>query len=67
MSLASIIKSNKYSIKEIMFEGKNIYSHSLFVTNIQSLDFSGIYVCANTRDIKNVPLNFYRFKKYRLI
>ena len=54
-------------IIQLKFFGKTNFSHALIVTQIKSLSPEGIIVCANTRDVKNVPLNFYRFEQYRLI
>lgn len=54
-------------IIQLKFSNKAVFSHSLFVTNIIDKTPNGIYVCANTRDIKNVPLSHYKFEKYRLI
>ena len=52
---------------QLKFAGKNVFSHALIITKITSPTPSGIYVCANTRDVKNVPLSFYRFEEFRLI
>lgn len=52
---------------QLKFANKNVYSHALFVTKILNKTHNGIYVCANTRDMKNVPLSFYNFEKLRLI
>lgn len=54
-------------IIQLKFDYKTIYSHALVITKIENKTPSGIYVCANTRDIKNVPLSSYRFEKFRLI
>lgn len=52
---------------QLKFATKNVFSHALLISNITSLTPNGIFVCANTRDVKNVPLSFYRFEKLRLI
>lgn len=52
---------------QLKFSGKNVFSHALIITKITSHTPSGIYVCANTRDVKDVPLSFYRFEEFRLL
>ncbi len=52
---------------QLKFETKNVFSHALFITKIVNKTPGGIFVCANTRDVKDVPLNFYRYEKLRLI
>ena len=54
-------------IIKLKFKNKNNYSHALVVTSILSKTLNGIYVCANTRDIKEVPVSYYNFEQYRLI
>lgn len=54
-------------IIQLKFYNKSVYSHALVVTKIESLTPRGIFVCANTRDVKNVPLSFYNVKEYRLL
>lgn len=54
-------------IIQLKFYGKNRFSHTLVITQIKSLEPEGIIVCANTRDIKNVPLSFYVYEKFRVI
>jgi hypothetical protein len=54
-------------IIQLKFFGKTNYSHALVVTNINSFSPQGIIVCANTRDVKQVPLSFYNYKEFRLI
>lgn len=52
---------------QLRFKNKNVFSHCLFVTKVISTNTKQIFVCANTRDVKEVPLNFYSYEKYRLI
>lgn len=52
---------------QLKFKNKNIFSHCLFVTKIEDATPKQIYICANTRDVKEVPLSFYSYDKYRLI
>ena len=52
---------------QLKFKNKKLFSHCLFVTKIEALTPKQIYVCANTRDVKEVPLSFYSYEKYRLI
>lgn len=52
---------------QLKFSHKNVFSHALVVTEIKNRTPNGIYVCANTRDIKNVPLGSYRYEQFRLI
>lgn len=54
-------------IIQLKFSYKNVYSHALIITEIKDKSPSGVFVCANTRDVKNVPLNFYRFEKFRIL
>lgn len=54
-------------IIQLKFNYKTNYSHALVVTKIVNKSLSGIYVCANTRDIKEVPVSYYTFEKFRLI
>lgn len=54
-------------IIQLKFTNKSVFSHALIVTKITNFTLGGIYVCANTRDKKDVPLNYYQFKEYRLI
>lgn len=57
----------KGDIIQLKFKNKNVFSHCLFVTKIKEPTPKQIYVCANTRDVKEVPLSFYTYEKYRLI
>ncbi len=52
---------------QLKFNGKQVFSHALFVCDIKNYTPNGIFVCANTRDVKNVPLSFYRYQELRLI
>lgn len=52
---------------QLKFLHKKVFSHALIVTKIVEHSFNGIYVCANTRDVKDVPLSFYKFEKYRVL
>ncbi|MBE7074644.1 MAG: amidase [Clostridiales bacterium] len=52
---------------QLKFKNKNIFSHALLVTKINAPNPKDIIVCANTRDIKNVPLSYYTYEKMRLI
>ena len=54
-------------IIQLKFSHKKVFSHALVITKILSKDPNGIYVCANTRDIKEVALGSYRFERFRLI
>ena len=54
-------------IIQLRFKNMTAFSHSLIVTKIDNLTTGGIYVCANTRDIKNAPLNSYIYEEYRLL
>lgn len=54
-------------IIQLKFPHKQAYSHCLIITKITDKSPSGIYVCANTRDVKDVQLNFYRFEKLRVL
>ena len=54
-------------IIQLKFSHKPVFSHALIITKILNKTPNGIYVCANTRDIKEVPLSSYRFERYRLI
>lgn len=54
-------------IIQLKFYGKNRFSHALVITQIKGFSPEGIIVCANTRDIKNVPLSFYVYEKFRVI
>ena len=54
-------------IIQLRFLGKTAFSHALIISKISSLNPNGIYVCANTRDVKDVPLSFYRFDEFRLL
>lgn len=54
-------------IIQLKFFGKKNYSHALIVTEINSFSPNGIIVCANTRDIKNVPLSFYKYEEFRVL
>ena len=52
---------------QLKFKNKPVYSHALIVTRVNGKTPKDIIVCANTRDIKNVPLSFYNYEKMRLI
>ena len=54
-------------IIQLKFYGKQVFSHALFITEIKNKTPEGIFVCANTRDMKNVPLSFFRYEKFRLL
>ena len=54
-------------IIQLKFYNKPVFSHALLVTKIKSYSPNGIYVCANTRDVKDVLLSFYKYEKLRLI
>ena len=54
-------------IIQLKFKNKPVFSHCLFVTKVISLKPKEIYVCANTRDVKAVPLSYYSFEQMRLI
>ncbi len=54
-------------IIQLKFRGKSNFSHSLVITNVTGLADKNIFVCANTRDAKNVPLSNYSYEKIRLI
>lgn len=54
-------------IIQLKFSGMSTFSHSLFVSNIESLTLDGIYVCANTTDVINRNLSTYNFTEYRLM
>ena len=52
---------------QLRFNGKDAFSHALIVTKIEDKTPQGIFVCSNTRDVKNVPLAFYKYQEFRLI
>lgn len=52
---------------QLKFKNKSVFSHCLFVTKVKSKQPNGIIVCANTRDVKNVPVSYYSFEQMRLI
>ena len=52
---------------QLKFKHKNIFSHCLFVSKVNHASANGIYVCANTRDVLNVPLSSFMYKEMRLI
>lgn len=54
-------------IIQLKFKNKPTFSHCLVVTKITNHSPKGIFVCANTRDVKNVPVSFYSYEKIRLI
>ena len=54
-------------IMQLRFNNKTAFSHALVITQINDKTSNGIIVCANTRDIKNVPLGFYKYEEFRLI
>ena len=54
-------------IIQLRFSGMQSFSHSLVVTKIQGYLPKDIFICANTRDVKNVPLSSYNFAEYRLL
>ena len=54
-------------IIQLKFKNKQMYSHCLVVTKIVSANPKNIFICANSRDVKNVPLSYYSYEKMRLI
>jgi len=52
---------------QLKFYNKTIPTHSLFITDIKSRTPDGIYICANTRDVKNKPMSFYRYEEFKLL
>ena len=52
---------------QLKFYGKNVFSHNLIITKKSGSSFNDIFICANTRDVKNVPLSFYKFEEFRVI
>ena len=54
-------------IIQLRFNNMGNFSHSLIVTQINSHSPDGIFVCANTRNVKNVPLYSYSYKEFRLL
>lgn len=54
-------------IIQLKFYGKTAYTHSLFITEIKNRTPNGIYICANTRDVMNIPFTSYRFEEFKLL
>lgn len=54
-------------IIQLKFSNTLVFSHSLIITKIDERTPDGIFICANTKDVKNVPLSHYNYKEYRLI
>lgn len=54
-------------IIQLKFKNKPNFSHCVVVTKINQTIPKEIFVCANSRDVKNVPLTYYNYEKMRLI
>lgn len=54
-------------IIQLKFKNKEQFSHCLLVTEVITHTPKGIFICANSRDVKNVPVSFYSYEKIRLI
>lgn len=54
-------------IIQLKFKNKPVFSHCLFVTKVLDFVPQKIFVCANSRDVQNVPLSYYSFEQMRLI
>jgi len=54
-------------VVQLKFANKSVFSHSLIVTKIINRSPSGILVCANSRNVLNVPISSYVFKEYRIL
>lgn len=54
-------------IIQLQFKDKTHYSHSLIISKIENRTPSGIFVCANTSDVKNKKLLYYSYKNIRII
>lgn len=52
-------------IIQLKFYGKTTYTHSLIITEIKNKTPEGILICANTRDVKNIPLSSYRYEEFK--
>lgn len=52
---------------QLKFKQKQVYSHCLIITKINSKTPNGIIVCANSRDILNKPLSFFNYEKMRIL
>lgn len=54
-------------IIQLKFKDKTRFTHSLIITQKQGNSPSQIFVCANTRDVKNVPLGNYSYESLRAL
>ncbi len=52
---------------QLRFGDAFAFGHSLIITKIESRTPTGIYVCANTNDVKNRQLSQYNYVKLRLL
>lgn len=66
-SQSSLSMCEEGDVIQLKFKNKPIFSHCLMVTKVKAHNNNGIYVCANTRDVLNVPLSFYSFEKFRVL
>lgn len=52
---------------QLKFKNKPVFSHCLFVTKVLSSKPKDIFVCANTRDVKDVPLTYYSYQNLKVV
>ena len=63
---ATLSNKQSVSIGDVVQLGRsdNDFYHAMVVTQIRD---GRIFICSNTRDAKNVPLDFYSYRKIRFI
>ncbi len=63
---ATLTNNSSVSIGDVIQLGRNVndFYHAMVVTQIVG---GRIFVCANTRDAKNVPLDYYSYRYIRFI
>ena len=54
-------------IIQLKFYGASVFGHSLVITQIEDRTPTGIFICANTNDVKNKRMSDYQYVDFRLL
>lgn len=54
-------------IIQLKFKNKFQFSHSMIISKIQERTPKGIFVCANSKDVKQAPLSTYSYENVKII
>lgn len=54
-------------IIQLKFKNKFQFSHSIIITKIVDRTPKGIYICSNSKNVKQQPLSMYSYEKIKII